>query len=135
MRRPPPIPQALIRTTFELHGPAGAGWLERLPTLIAESQERWSLEVGLPFPELSFHYVAPALRADGKAAVLKLTFPEDPGFRSEAEALRLFNGQGATQLLESSTWTAARCCWSASSPAYPSRPCGTKKQPPSPRAC
>ena len=100
MRIPPPIPQALIRTTVELHGPASAGWLERLPTLIAESQERWSLEVGLPFPELSFHYVAPALRADSTAAVLKLTFPVDPGFRSEAEAPRLFNGQGATRLLE-----------------------------------
>ena len=114
MRIPPPIPRALIRTTIELHGPAGAGWLDRLPTLLAESEERWSLEVGMPFSELSFNYVAPALRADGMAAVLKLTFPEDPG----------------------STRTAARCCWSASSPAYPSRPCGTtKKQPPSPRPC
>ena len=100
MRIPPPIPQALIRTTIELHGPAGAGWLDRLPTLLAFGEERWSLKVGLPFPELSFHYVAPALRADGTATVLKLTFPEDPGFRREAEALRLFNGQGAAQLLE-----------------------------------
>jgi streptomycin 6-kinase len=100
MRIPPPIPQALIRNTIELHGPAGAGWLDRLPALFAESEERWSLEVGSPFPELSFNYVAPALRADGTAAVLKLTFPEDPGFRREAEALRLFDGQGAARLLE-----------------------------------
>jgi hypothetical protein len=39
-------------------------------------------------------YVAPALRADGTAGVLKLSFPEDHGFEREAEALRLFDGRG-----------------------------------------
>ena len=100
MRIPPPIPRALIRTTIELHGPAGAGWLKRLPTLIAVSEEHWSLEVGSPFPGLSFNYVAPALRAEGTAAVLKLSFPGDSGFEREAEALRLFDGRGTARLLE-----------------------------------
>jgi streptomycin 6-kinase len=83
-----------------MRGAAGAGWLNRLPVLIAECEELWSLEVGPPFPELSFNYVAPALRADGASAVLKLSFPEDPGFEREAEALRLFDGCGTTRLLE-----------------------------------
>ena len=44
--------------------------------------------------------MAPALRADGAAAVLKLSFPEDPEFATEARALRLFDGRGIARLLE-----------------------------------
>jgi streptomycin 6-kinase len=83
-----------------LRGAAGRDWLDRLPALITGCEERWSLEIGAPFPELSFNYAAPALRADGTAAVLKLSFPDDPAFNKEAEALRLFAGRGAARLLE-----------------------------------
>jgi streptomycin 6-kinase len=83
-----------------LRGAAGRDWLDRLPALITGCEERWSLEIGAPFPELSFNYAAPALRADGTAAVLKLCFPDDPAFNKEAEALRLFAGRGAARLLE-----------------------------------
>jgi streptomycin 6-kinase len=100
MRDPPSIPEGLARTTIELRGAAGVEWLDRLPALVARCRERWSLEVGPPFPQLSFNYAAPALRFDGTAAVLKLSFPEDPGFHTEAEALRLFAGRGAARLLE-----------------------------------
>jgi streptomycin 6-kinase len=68
--------------------------------LVTECEERWSLEVDSPFPELSFNYAALALRASGVAAVLKLSFPGDPGFEREAEALGLLAGRGAARLLE-----------------------------------
>jgi streptomycin 6-kinase len=100
MRVPPSIPEGLTRTTIALRGAAGRDWLDRLPALITGCEERWSLEIGAPFPELSFNYAAPALRADGTAAVLKLSFPDDPAFNKEAEALRLFAGRGAARLLE-----------------------------------
>ena len=103
MRVPPSIPEGLTSTTLELRGAAGVEWLNRLPALITECEERWSLVVDPPFPELSFNYAAPALRDDGTAAVLKLSFPEDPGFRNEAEALGLFEGRGAARLLELDT--------------------------------
>jgi streptomycin 6-kinase len=83
-----------------VRGAAGVEWLERLPTLVAACGERWSLEVGPPFPQLSFNYAAPARRIDGTAAVLKLSYPDDPGFQMEADALRLFAGRGAALLLE-----------------------------------
>jgi streptomycin 6-kinase len=83
-----------------LHGAVGAEWLDRLPSLIAGCEERWSLDVGPPFPDLSFNYVAPTLRSGGAEAVLKLSLPGDPGFQREAEALRLFDGRGAVRLLE-----------------------------------
>ena len=72
----------------------------RLPAIVAGCERRWSLAVGPPFPQLSANYVAPAVRADGTAAVLKLSFPEDFEFRTEAQALWLFNGRGIARLLE-----------------------------------
>jgi streptomycin 6-kinase len=99
MRVPPSVPEGLIRTTLELRGTTGAGWLNRLPEIVVRCEERWSLRVGPPFPELSYNYAAPATRADGTAAVVKLSFP-DAGFRAEAEALRHFDGRGAVRLLE-----------------------------------
>ena len=104
MRVPPPIPDGVARTTIALRGAAGRDWFDRLPARIVACGERWSLEVGPPFSEPSFNYAAPTLRADGTAAVLRLSFPEDSGFYREfyreAEALRVFDGRGAVRLLE-----------------------------------
>ena len=99
MHDPPSMPEKLTRTTIELRGAAGAEWLERLPAIVAYCEERWSLAVGPPFPELSYNYAAPAVRADGTAAVLKLSFP-NAEFGAEAEALHHFDGRGAVRLLE-----------------------------------
>lgn len=74
-------------------------WLDRLPRTVAESERRWSLTLGSPFPRLSYNYVAPAVRADGTPAVLKLSCPGDREFRTEAEALKLFAGRGVVRLL------------------------------------
>jgi len=76
----------------------GTEWLRRLPALIADCEGRWRVKAGPPFPNLSVNWVAPANRADGTAAVLKLSFPEDEEFKTEAEALRLFDGRGAARL-------------------------------------
>jgi streptomycin 6-kinase len=94
------VPEELVRNATELRGAKGAEWANRLPALVTDLEWRWSLEVGPPFPGLSQNYVAPALRADGMAAVLKLSFPEDPEFATEARALRLFDGRGIARLLE-----------------------------------
>jgi len=100
MRVPPLITQELVRSTIQLRGEAGAGWLERLPALIADCERRWRIEVGPPFSGLWVNWVAPANCADGTSAVLKLSFPGDKEFRTEAEALRLFEGRGAARLLQ-----------------------------------
>jgi streptomycin 6-kinase len=96
---PPCVPEKLARTTIALREAVGAQWLNRLPAVIAHCEERWSLKVGPPFPELSYNWAAPVLSADGTAAVLKLSFPNTE-FRAEAEALRIFDGRGAVRLLE-----------------------------------
>jgi streptomycin 6-kinase len=43
--------------------------------------------------------VAPANCADGTPIVLKLSFPEDKEFKTEAQALRFFDGRGMARLL------------------------------------
>lgn len=96
----PPIPESFARTQISLHGEAGAAWLNRLPALSRELEGRWSLEVSPPFPNLSYSWVAPAVREGGKPAVLKLSFPEDEGFPTEAKALKAFHGGGICRLLE-----------------------------------
>ncbi len=100
MRAPRHVPEGLIQATIEMRGERGAAWLDQLPELIDACGRRWVVEVGSPFPGLWGNWVAPAVRADGTPVVLKLSFPEDSEFGSEAEALRLFDGRGAVQLLE-----------------------------------
>src|SRR5438034_2558490 len=91
------LPGPFARAMVELYGEAGAAWLERLPALLAGCAERWALTVGPPFA-LSYNYVAPAVRADGRAAVLKVGFPCRE-LMTEIEALRLFDGHGIARLL------------------------------------
>jgi streptomycin 6-kinase len=73
-------------------------WRERVPRLVAECAERWELSVGAPYAAGAFSFVAPALRADGTPAVLKLTFP-DAESEHEAAALAHWDGAGAVRLL------------------------------------
>ena len=76
----------------------GAGWLARLPALLAECAERWSLTLEPPFA-LSYNYVAAATRADGLPVVLKLGCP-NPELTTEMSALRAFDGPAVCRVLE-----------------------------------
>jgi streptomycin 6-kinase len=72
---------------------------ERLPTLLADCASRWALTVLPPFPNLSFNYVAPVLRADGTEAVLKIGMPHKE-LLTEIDALRVYDGRHSVRLLE-----------------------------------
>ena len=73
-------------------------WLDALPALLDEYATRWKLTLGPPF-ELSYNYVAPAIRADGSRCVLKAGVP-DRERRTEIAALAHYDGNGAIRLLE-----------------------------------
>lgn len=94
-----PVPAHLARTIVELFGEAGAVWLSRLPLLLADCERRWSLTVLPPEAELSYNYVAPALRSDGAELILKVGVPNKE-LLTEMAALRLYDGQGIVQLLD-----------------------------------
>ena len=78
---------------------SGKAWLESLPAMLVECQDRWKLTIGRPF-DLSFNYVAPAINADGHEVVIKLGVP-NPELTAEICALRLYAGGGAVRLLDS----------------------------------
>jgi len=82
---------------------AGAGlthgdWLERVPVLLTECAEEWSLRLGEPYQQGAAGYAVRALREDGAPVVLKLIYPHREA-EHEAEALRVWDGDGAVELL------------------------------------
>lgn len=93
------LPETFKRNICDLHAEKGERWLSDLPELTAKIAEEWRLFVGEPFPNLSYHYVAPCVCDDGSEAVLKIGFAEkDSIVLSEAKFLNLLNGNGAVKL-------------------------------------
>lgn len=74
-------------------------WVRRLPRLVAACAEKWSLTLDPPREDSHYSYLAPARRADGTAAMLKLSF-RARGWATGVAALRCFAGRGAVLLLE-----------------------------------
>ena len=79
----------------ELVGSAGLFALHPLARIAAEVAAEWGVELGPPFALCRYSYVAPA----GADAVLKVTPPEDGEADEEANALALWDGDGAVRLL------------------------------------
>ncbi len=92
------IPSYFVQHTVDLCGDKGHAWIERLPAILAACEQRWHIHIDAPFPGLSYHYVAPAIAADGMAVVVKAQIPTSE-FAQEVEALRVFDGHGVAQLL------------------------------------
>jgi len=93
------IPEQLIENCGKF--PERRRWLNDLPAVLHALTDRWSLRVGPPFDHanVTCSWVAPAVRADGKAAVLKLAMPHMEG-ADEIQGLRFWNGDPTVQLLE-----------------------------------
>lgn len=94
-----PPPDAFSQKILATFNDRGDAWLKRLPTLLSDCARRWSLTILPPFPNLSFNYVAPVVRADGSEAVLKAGVPHKELW-TEVAALRLYDGQNSVRLLE-----------------------------------
>jgi streptomycin 6-kinase len=73
-------------------------WLERVPDLVSECVEEWGLRLGEPYVAGAAGYAVRADLPDGTPAVLKLIYPHREA-AYEAEALRVWNGDGAVRLL------------------------------------
>jgi streptomycin 6-kinase len=102
------LPPDFIQTIQSVFGEDGKIFLENLPNLIEQASTRWGLKDVEPVSNLSFNYVAFAKRPSttlpvGRSAldevVLKIGVPRDE-LISEMAALKLFNGNGACQLLD-----------------------------------
>lgn len=94
------LPEDFVQFICTVYGTEAANaWFQRLPSFLEECAQRWQLKLLPPFENLSFHYVAPAVRADGTAVILKTCEFSDE-FEHGLAALRLFNGRGIARLLE-----------------------------------
>ncbi len=93
------IPDDFVRVTMEHHREDGLAWIARLPGILAACEQRWDLTFGLPFANLSYHYVIPAARKDGTKVVVKAYSPTNE-LKEETDALRLFAGRGSVRLLD-----------------------------------
>jgi streptomycin 6-kinase len=91
------LPPDLVRNVVEGWGERGSRWLAGLPDLVGRIAGEWRLRVGAAYP-MSLHWVARVTTADGVPCVLKLGVP-DGHLDAEAEALRIFDGDGAVRLL------------------------------------
>lgn len=93
------VPETLKQTYRDMHGEAGDAWAAGIPALVEQLEQRWEMRVGEVY-SLSYNWVAKAERASGEPAVLKIGFPGDREFFSEAAALRAYDGRGMARLLE-----------------------------------
>jgi len=92
------LPDAFLTTIRNVFKKEGEKFLALLPSSVDEVSQRWGLSDLMPVSNLSFHFVAFA-RRDHEDVVLKMGVPNSE-LSSEMTALKLFNGDGACQLLE-----------------------------------
>jgi streptomycin 6-kinase len=76
----------------------GKRWLADLPNRVSELAHLWKLEIGEPYDGANVSYVLPVLRGVDEL-VLKMQWPHDE-CAYEADALRVWNGDGSVMLLE-----------------------------------
>jgi streptomycin 6-kinase len=94
-----PIPARLAANCR--NSPEGTAWLARVPGIVNNLRERWALSLDNPFdcPDVSCAWVAPAQRANGVAAVLKVGMPHMEA-EHEIAGLHFWNGDPVVHLLE-----------------------------------
>ncbi len=99
------LPDSFIKTFTSAFKKDGEAFLTVLPSLIDEASKRWGLSDVVPVPNLSFYFVAFAKRVSTSSTtmhddvILKMGVPNFE-FSSEMAALKLFNGNGACQLID-----------------------------------
>lgn len=99
MEQAEPRLQPLVRARVASMGVRGREWQAGLPRVLAELADAWSLRLGRPVAGGSASYLTSVVRADGTAAVLKVSVvPEQ--LREEAALLAAADGQGYVRLLE-----------------------------------
>jgi streptomycin 6-kinase len=92
------VPERFAADTVAREGEAARPWLARLPELVGKLCARWGLRVTGDPMHGYLALVVPVLRGDARYA-LKVSWIDDETV-NEAEALALWNGDGAVRLFD-----------------------------------
>src|SRR5579875_217444 len=96
------VPSENARSISLRFGDAGDQFLRRLPTLLQDIAEEWTLTLGDPLPVGVGGYLVCAKDSGGSDTVLKLCPTggvQDAANEAEAYALARWNGHGAVRLI------------------------------------
>lgn len=89
---------AIVRAKAEVDGDGGQGWVGSLPAVLAELEERWSVQMAEPLDGGTSAYVVRARTRTGGRVVVKVAVPR-PGFADQVRILELADGRGYVRLL------------------------------------
>ncbi|MBT3393927.1 MAG: phosphotransferase [Waddliaceae bacterium] len=90
--------QTLEKNITNFLGNKGKSWLAALPNITKKLAKQWSLSNIQPIDNMSWNYVAKAVRNDNSPVVLKISCDEKL-ICSEVKALQHFSGYGMVKLL------------------------------------
>lgn len=88
-----------VRLKAESLGELGRAWLAGLAEQVAELERRWGIEVGASAPKASEAFVAEAVTAEGRPAMLKIVVAGLDPDRRELSVLRAAEGRGYAELI------------------------------------
>lgn len=95
------LPTNLVEAARRDPFPERREWLDRLPEIVDELAQRWSLRLGEPYqPGGQCSWVSPAQDSAGHEVVLKVAWSHDEAAH-EADGLRAWAGRGAVLLHDS----------------------------------
>jgi streptomycin 6-kinase len=97
--RVPAVPPELAQRITDLFGATGESWIAELPAALVRWNARWHMTLHPPFPDLTYHYVAPASGPEGEQWVLKAGVP-NPELEREIDALEWYDGHGMVRLVD-----------------------------------
>lgn len=90
---------------WQREGEAGARWLAALPDVVADLCSRWELRIDGE-PKHGYNGLAVPVLRGGEPLVLKVNWPDEL-VEEQAQALRLWDGQGTVLLVESDSTAGA----------------------------
>jgi len=92
-----------VRRTALARGEDGRAWLAGLGRLVAQLEREWDLSIGHAFSTGTEAFVAEAVTADGRPAVVKIPITGIDPSRRELRMLLAANGRGYVQVLRHDT--------------------------------
>ncbi|MBH0156257.1 phosphotransferase [Fictibacillus sp. 5RED26] len=91
------LPDTFIKQITGVHGEKASEWLRHFEEMLADCEKIYNLHIQQTF-NLSYNFVAPALRSDGSEVVLKIVIDQKE-FEAELRALQLLSGESTVKVL------------------------------------